>query len=97
MIAAGVFADENAGTGKNVTVSYSLSDGTGGGLASNYSLADEVLTADITPKQLTISGTTVANKIYDRNTSAVASASGANLSGLFIALLFETQAVYCGS
>lgn len=36
------------GVGKNVTVNYTLSDGTNGGLAANYSLADKVVMADIT-------------------------------------------------
>ncbi|MDZ4253377.1 MAG: filamentous hemagglutinin N-terminal domain-containing protein [Sulfuritalea sp.] len=36
------------GAGKNVTVSYTLSNGTNGGLAANYSLADKVVMAEIT-------------------------------------------------
>ena len=36
------------GAGKNVTVNYTLGNGTNGGLAANYSLADKVVMADIT-------------------------------------------------
>ncbi|WP_310449086.1 filamentous hemagglutinin N-terminal domain-containing protein [Sulfuritalea sp.] len=36
------------GVGKNVTVNYTLGNGTNGGLAANYSLADKVVMADIT-------------------------------------------------
>lgn len=36
------------GAGKNVTVNYTLGDGTNGGLAANYSLADKIVMADIT-------------------------------------------------
>ncbi|WP_332862930.1 YDG domain-containing protein, partial [Janthinobacterium svalbardensis] len=48
------FADQNAGNGKTVTVSTLLGNGGGGGLASNYTLADTSVTANITPKALTI-------------------------------------------
>ncbi|MFN7504746.1 MAG: YDG domain-containing protein, partial [Limnobacter sp.] len=40
------------------------------GLASNYTLADEVKTATINPKVLTVTGTTVANKSYDGTRNA---------------------------
>ncbi|WP_019562259.1 YDG domain-containing protein [Caldimonas manganoxidans] len=53
-LATGVFADKNVGTSKNVTVSYTLVDGTNGGLASNYSLANETLQADIIPRPVTV-------------------------------------------
>ncbi len=51
------FADANAGTGKTVTVTgYSLADGTGGGLATNYqlSISSATTTADITRVPLTV-------------------------------------------
>lgn len=59
--ASGTFADKNAGTGKDVTVLYDLS----GSDAGNYSLAGEVVTADITAKTIAISGSVAADKIYD--------------------------------
>ncbi|MFZ5797288.1 MAG: beta strand repeat-containing protein [Thermodesulfobacteriota bacterium] len=61
--ASGVFADKEAGTGKSVAVTYALSDGSG--LATNYSLAGENLTANITPRPLTIMGSAALDKVYD--------------------------------
>ncbi|MDD5471432.1 MAG: YDG domain-containing protein, partial [Sideroxydans sp.] len=68
---AGTFADKNAGTAKQVTTTYTLSNGSG--LASNYSLAGEVLTGDITPVALSIdsiSGSTVVSRSYNGTTDA---------------------------
>ena len=67
---SGSFADKTAANGKTVTISYTLADGTNGGLASNYSLADTTTTADITQKTLTLSGQTASDKTYDGSTSA---------------------------
>ncbi|OHV98798.1 hypothetical protein AKG95_06305, partial [Janthinobacterium lividum] len=77
---AGAFADQNVGTGKSVTVSgITLVDGAN--LASNYSVTNPTgLTADITPKALTVTGATAGNKVYDGNTTATV--SGGALSGL---------------
>ncbi|WP_454775913.1 YDG domain-containing protein [Janthinobacterium tructae] len=77
---AGAFADQNVGTGKSVTVSgITLADGAN--LASNYSVTNPTgLTADITPKALTVTGATAGNKVYDGNTKATV--SGGVLSGL---------------
>lgn len=63
------FEDKNAGTGKKVVSGgYSL----GGIGAGNYSLTNPTveLTADITPKELTINYVFVVRKTYDGNTSA---------------------------
>ncbi|MGC6440272.1 MAG: YDG domain-containing protein, partial [Candidatus Puniceispirillaceae bacterium] len=76
--ATGSFADKNAGQNKQVSVSYSLSDGNNGGKASNYQLAQEQLSADITAKTLTISAPTVSNKIYDGTQSATVQAGSLN-------------------
>ncbi|MBR5414733.1 MAG: right-handed parallel beta-helix repeat-containing protein, partial [Thermoguttaceae bacterium] len=62
----GTFSDKNAGTGKTVTLAYTL----GGTDAGNYTVADGSTTANITPKQLTISGSKVNSKIYDGNATA---------------------------
>ncbi|WP_172600368.1 YDG domain-containing protein [Sulfurivermis fontis] len=78
--ATGAFADKNAGTNKNVSVIYTLADGANGGLASNYTLVNETLTADITAKALTISGMTAQNKVYDGTTGATL--SGGSLDGV---------------
>ncbi|MEO7768007.1 MAG: YDG domain-containing protein, partial [Ferruginibacter sp.] len=66
----GLFADPNTGTNKAAMVTYTVADGTNGGLAVNYRLAPEVLNGDITPTQLTISGTTIAPKVYDASAFA---------------------------
>lgn len=77
------FDDKNAGT-HNVTVAYSLTNGTYGesqtALAANYTLDDTTETATITPKALTMAGTTVADKVYDGTRAATATAG--TLSGL---------------
>lgn len=46
--ATGTFADPNAGTGKPAVVTYTLADGTNGGLAINYLLANSNSTGTIT-------------------------------------------------
>ncbi|WP_332876065.1 YDG domain-containing protein, partial [Massilia sp. S19_KUP03_FR1] len=77
---SGAFADQNAGTGKSVTVTgITLVDGAN--LASNYSVSNPTgVTADITPKALTVTGATASNKVYNGNTKATV--SGGALSGL---------------
>ena len=66
---SGTVADKNIGTDKVVTLgTLALADGTDGGLATNYNLASG--TADITATNLTVSGLTASNKIYDGNTDA---------------------------
>ena len=64
------FNNKNVGTGKTVTVnSITLSDGSNGGVASNYSISSgQTTTANITAKALTVSGITASNKTYDGNT-----------------------------
>ncbi|SIR91323.1 hypothetical protein SAMN05880566_1431, partial [Janthinobacterium sp. TND4EL3] len=77
----GVFADKNAGSGKVVTVTgATISDGATG-LASNYTFSNASgVTATITPKALTVTGVTAANRDYDGTRNAVL--SGGALSGL---------------
>ncbi len=60
----GQYLTKTAGTNKDVVVTYSI----GGPDAAYYTApANDTLTADITPKQLMISGTVVdSNKIYTR-------------------------------
>ncbi len=78
------FNNKNVGTGKTVTVSaITLSDGSNGGLASNYSIsAGQTTTANITAKALTVSGITASNKTYDANTNATMVVTSASYSGL---------------
>jgi len=68
---SGTFDTKNVGTGKTVTVSYTLADGTNGGLAGNYFLAGENLTAAINKALLTITAGT-NTKTYDGTTTAAA-------------------------
>ncbi|WP_257572041.1 S-layer family protein, partial [Janthinobacterium sp. UMAB-60] len=76
------FADKNAGNGKTVTVHTTLGNG-GGGLASNYTLADTSVTANIT--KATISAVTsivVGSKVYDGGLNAIVNAAGATFAGM---------------
>jgi len=73
---SGAFADKNAGTGKQVTVTYQLS----GKDSGNYIVLGETRSADILAKVLQISGTTVDGKTYDGNTTA--SVNAGTLTGL---------------
>ncbi|MBO7726524.1 MAG: hypothetical protein J6S40_08680, partial [Thermoguttaceae bacterium] len=64
---SGVFADKTAAEGKTVNLTYQL----GGAKAGNYVLsANATATADIDKLQLTISGTSVADKDYNGTTAA---------------------------
>ena len=59
------FDSADVGTGRVATISYSLSDGGNGGLASNYSLADTTASANIGKRTITISGIVAADKQFD--------------------------------
>ncbi|WP_281615253.1 YDG domain-containing protein [Flammeovirga sp. SubArs3] len=66
------FTFASTGVGSDITVNtsgYSIS----GNDASNYSLSQPVLSADISAKELTISGLTAENKEFDDNTEATVS------------------------
>ena len=80
---SGNFADANIGAAKSIAVSYSLADGTNGGLASNYTLAGETLTAAITKRVLGLSGLSIADKLYNANNSATVTSYGTltNIAG----------------
>jgi M6 family metalloprotease-like protein len=60
------FVDTNAGSSKNVTVSGFVLDGA---QKDNYALTPPILSADITPAEITVSGLTANNKVYDRTTT----------------------------
>ncbi len=77
--AAGTYADWNVGIGKTATITYTLGNGTNGGLAANYSLANTIATGDITAKALTVTSPAVTSKTYDGNTNATLTGS---LSGV---------------
>ncbi|MBV8605559.1 MAG: filamentous hemagglutinin N-terminal domain-containing protein [Pelomonas sp.] len=69
--ATGNFADKNVGNGKAVGVSYQLSNGSGGGLASNYQFQGpaNAPTANITPASITFTAG-AQDKVYDTTTAA---------------------------
>jgi filamentous hemagglutinin family protein len=73
--ATAAFADKNVGTGKAVSVTgYTLS----GADAANYLVVQPTgLTADITPRPLTVTGLVVNHKVYDATTVATASGTAA--------------------
>jgi autotransporter-associated beta strand protein len=55
--ATGTYADANVGNGKTATVTYTLANGTNGGLAANYSLASGSGTGNITAAKPTVTVT----------------------------------------
>jgi hypothetical protein len=78
--ATGVFGDKNVGAAKTVTLTSSYS----GANVGDYLITDQAsTTADITPAPLTVTGTTVANKVYDGTT--LATLTGGMLSGIVYA------------
>jgi hypothetical protein len=75
------FASAGAGTGITVTATgLALS----GSAASNYTLSSSssTTTANITQKNLTITGTAANDKVYDGTTAASLNVSGATLQGI---------------
>ncbi len=73
---SGTFAQASVGTDIDVTTAMTIT----GDDASNYTLTQPSLTADITAKELTITNANAANKVYDGNTTAII--SGAALNGV---------------
>ena len=74
---AGVLASANVGTNIGVTLAYTLA----GTAASNYTITQPTgLITSITPKTLTITGQTGANKVYDATTTATL--TGGTLAGV---------------
>lgn len=70
-------ADANLVTVSGIT----LGDGANGGLASNYSIANgATTTAHITARELTVTGTTALDKLYDGTTTATL--TGGSLAGV---------------
>jgi filamentous hemagglutinin family protein len=74
---SGTFASPHAGTGIAVTATDTI----GGASVGDYSIVEPTgLTGTITPAPLTVSGSTVASKVYDATTTAAL--SGGTVSGL---------------
>ena len=72
------FADKNIGTGKIVNTGGFKLDGASAG---NYVLASTVITGNITPATLTISGIKADNKTYDGSTVATLNTGLTSLMG----------------
>ena len=78
--ASGIFATKTVGTGILVTISgYTL----GGTDASNYTLTQPSATADITAANLTVTGVTANNKVFDGTTTATLNIGSAALAGVY--------------
>lgn len=79
--ATGAFEDKRAGTGKRVNLisTYSGAD------AGNYTITSQLTTsADISRKQLTVSGIAALDKVYDGGRSASLDMSGLQMDGLMV-------------
>lgn len=86
------FTTVDAGTNKTITVAgYTLT----GSSAGNYILVQPTLTADITPKTITVSGATAADKVYDGTTAATI--SGGTLNGVETVDLSNVSVAVTGS
>jgi flagella basal body P-ring formation protein FlgA len=70
--ASGVADSANAGQ-RNVIISYQLSNGSNGGLASNYVLSSSTAQVAIARRILLVSGSVVANKTYNGTSNATVS------------------------
>ena len=77
--AVGTFGDKNVGAGKTVTVSGQT---LGGADAWKYTLTEPTTTADITAKELTVTGIAANNKVYDGTTTATLIGAPGTLDGV---------------
>jgi filamentous hemagglutinin family protein len=76
----GTLVSKNVGTQSFTSLGTLTLNGTGGALASNYTLVGGTDSVKITPATLTVTGTTGSTKTYDGTTSA--QISNATLSGV---------------
>ncbi|UAY51311.1 YDG domain-containing protein [Ferruginibacter albus] len=93
---AAAYSSANAGTYNNVVITYTLSNGTNGGKASNYSLAAGSATGVIKARDLSITAPAIAQKPYDGTTTAGAVTAGtlSNLVGTQTVGVSATAAAY---
>ena len=77
--AAGAFLTKTAAPNKTVQVSGLTISGAD---SANYSLTQPTATATIAAKNLTVSGVTAQDKVYDRSTSATVGTGSASLVGV---------------
>ncbi|MFM8718867.1 MAG: MBG domain-containing protein, partial [Chthoniobacterales bacterium] len=78
---AAAYSSANAGSYSNVTITYSLANGTNGGLAANYSLANGSATGSVTAKALSITANNVT-KTYGAALTGGAGSAAFTSSGL---------------
>jgi len=92
------FGSAAAGDGKTVTLSGAILSGA---KASNYTLSSvATATANITPKQLAVTGLSAGNKPYDGSTAAVLSGTAVltgAISGDDVSLVGTASAVFANS
>ena len=80
--ATGTFENENVGTNKTVTITNIT---LGGVDRNNYTVAENsqnTTSAAITAREVTVSGITAADKVYDGNTTATLDCSKATFTGM---------------
>ena len=82
----GTMNDKNVGTAKDVNLgTLALGDGTGGGLAANYTLSGGTYAADITRALISsVTGITAGSKIYDGSTAAMLDSNSAAFNGMIL-------------
>jgi hypothetical protein len=92
---SGTFAAAGVGSGIGVATAMTLN----GVTSRNYSLTQPTLSANITPREVTLTGTSAANKVYDGTTAALI--SGGTLSGIVgsdeVILSNATTGTFAGS
>src|ERR1043166_668088 len=77
--ATGAFTSKTVGTNKTVNVSSLTVSGAD---ASNYSLTQPTTTASISAANLTVTGITASDRVYDATTNATLNTAGAALVGV---------------
>jgi hypothetical protein len=78
--ANGTYSDANGATGKTATITYTLGNGTNGGLATNYSLANTTATGDITQATQTITFSSFTTPITASTTIVASSNFGGTIT-----------------
>jgi hypothetical protein len=78
--ANGTYSDANVGTGKTATITYTLGNGTNGGLATNYSLANTSATGNITQATQTITFSSFTTPITASTTIVASSNFGGTIT-----------------
>lgn len=80
--ATGQFASKDVGTGKTVTISNLVLAGASAGNYTIESSSQATTTANISKKDVTVSGIIASNKVYDGTNTATTTSGNASFSGL---------------